>query len=124
MIEQWMERTNERTDERTKSKQTAHAKKESVPVINEEGASFVPKEFQPGSAIHISKEKKGGVSIVLVLTFKGCGQLWHKLCLHFFWPTFWPNVFLYCTYMGGEAPSISTIQNAMQSESWPKEMEP
>ena len=50
--------------------------------------------------------------------------LWHKLWLHFFWPTFWLHCILYRTYMGGEAPPISKIQNTMQPESWPKEMEP
>ena len=30
-------------------------------------------------------------------------QLWHKLWLHFFWPTFWLHCILYRTYMGGEA---------------------
>ena len=35
------------------------------------------------------------------------------LWLHFFWPTFWLHCILYRTYMGGEAPPISKIQNTM-----------
>ena len=40
-------------------------------------------------------------------------QFWHKLWLHFFWPTFWLHCILYRTYIGGEAPPISKIQNTM-----------
>ena len=51
-------------------------------------------------------------------------QFWHKLWLHFFWPTFWLHCILYFTYRGGFAPHIGTVQNTMEPESWPKEMEP
>ena len=51
-------------------------------------------------------------------------QLWHKLWLHFFWPTFWLHCILYFTYSGRFAPCIGTVQNIMLPESWPKQMEP
>ena len=37
------------------------------------------------------------------------GKLWHKLWLHFFWPTFWLHCILPFTYRGGFAPRIGCL---------------
>ena len=50
---------------------------------------------------------RGGVGVEVLEVF------WEELWLHFFCPTFWLHCILYRTYTGGEAPTISKIQNAM-----------
>ena len=80
-----------------------------VELLKKEHLQFEPTDFTTEGV------RKGSPCAVRGARNKGGwpNQLWHKLWLHFFWPTFWLHCILYFTYRGGFAPHIGTAQNTM-----------